>query len=81
MICFDFYLFLLSFDFSHYFYYIISDIKSYYQFNNRALHGATYNGHIEVVRLLLDRGAKIDAVGQVSHNVSIASTDYCISLY
>ena len=77
--CDDLCLFLLPFDISHY--YIISDIKSYYQFNNRALHGATLNGHIEVVRLLLNSHANIDAVGQVSHNISVASTDYCISLY
>ena len=39
-----------------------------------ALHVVAQEGHLEVVRLLLDRHANIEAVGNVSHNVSIAST-------
>ena len=53
---------------------IISDVKSYHQDGWTALHRAADNGHIEVVRLLLDRHANIEAVSNVSQNVSIAST-------
>ena len=59
---------------SHIDVYIISDVKSYYQYGMTALHEAVTKGDIEVVRLLLDRHANIDAVGNVSQNVSIAST-------
>ena len=52
----------------------ISDDVSYYQYGYTALHWAAQNGHIEVVRLLLDRGANIEARNVVSQNVSIAST-------
>ena len=52
---------------------IIFDMKSYYQVGLTALHSAAQGGHIEVVRLLLDRNANIDAVTKVSHDVSIAS--------
>ena len=45
-----------------------------------ALYAAAERGHIEVVKLLLDRHANIEAVNGVSQNVSIAST-YCISLH
>ena len=31
-----------------------------------ALHGAVQGGHVEVVRLLLDRGANIEAKDEVS---------------
>ena len=31
-----------------------------------ALHNAAYEGHLEVVRLLLDRGADIEAKNNVS---------------
>ena len=55
-------------------FYVISDDKSYYQYRNTALHQAAVNGHIEVVRLLLDRHANIEAVGNVSQNVSTVST-------
>ena len=55
----------------------MSNVESYYQDGNTALHWAAHNGHIGVVRLLLDRHANIEAVPNVSQNVSIAST-YCI---
>ncbi len=34
------------------------------------LHGASYGGHIEVVRLLLDRGADVQAQEMVSERES-----------
>ena len=57
---------------------IISDIQSYDQDGMTALHYADQNRHIEVLQLLLDRHANIEAVTEVSQTVSIAST-YCIS--
>ena len=60
---------------------MMSDVKSYHQYLLTALHIAALGGHIEVVRLLMDRHANIEAVGQVSQNVSIASTYCCITLY
>ena len=35
---------------------------------------AAENGHIEVVKMLLDKNANIEAVNKVSRNVSIACT-------
>ena len=64
---------------SHIALYAISDVQSYHQDSFTALHLAAEKGHIEVVRLLLDRHANIEAVDMVSQNVSIAST-YCIWL-
>ena len=51
---------------SHIALYAIFDIKSYHQRAWTALHQAAYNGHVEVVRLLLDRHASIEAVNSVS---------------
>ena len=36
------------------------------QDNNQPLHLASNGGHIETARMLLERGAPVDAVGQVS---------------
>ena len=72
---------------SHIHLYVIFNVKSYYQDGNTALHDAAHYGHIEVVRLLLDRHANIEAVNIVSQNVSVASTYVlhsiilCIVLY
>ena len=72
---------------SHIDIYIISDVKSYNQDGDTALHQAVKRGDIEVVRLLLDRHANIEAVNNVSQNVSIAiiyvlhSIILCIVMY
>ena len=72
---------------SHIHLYVIFNVKWYYQLGCTALHHAADNGHIEVVRLLLDRHANIEAVTNVSQNVSVASTYVlhsiilCIVLY
>ena len=60
--------------------YAISDDKSYYQVGTTALNLANQCGHIEVVRLLLDHNANMEAAAMVSQSVWIAST-YCISLH
>ena len=59
---------------SHIALYIIFDVQSYHQNGVTALHAAAQEGHIKVVRLLLDRNANSKAVDKVSHDVSIAST-------
>ena len=66
---------------SHIDVYIISDDNTYYQDGDTALHQAVKTGDIEVLRLLLDRDANIEAVGNVSQNVSIASTIHSIIEY
>ena len=72
---------------SHIDVYIIFDDNSYNQDGDTALHQAVKRGDIEVVRLLLDRHANIEAVNNVSQNVSAASTYVlysiilCIVLY
>ena len=47
---------------------IISDDTSYDQNRRTALHGAAYHGYIEVVTLLLDHHANIEAVDNVRQN-------------
>ena len=41
---------------------------------------AAEKGHIEVVKMLLDRNANIDAVNKVSRNVIIACTALSIAI-
>ena len=72
---------------SHIHLYVIFNVKSYYQLGSTALHLAADKGHIEVVRMLLDRHDNIEAVINVSQNVSVASTyilhsiKLCTALY
>ena len=86
MIHFDFCWYVLSYYFSHW--------CLYYLWWQLILTGWWYSftqtvkkGDIEVLRLLLDRDANIEAVGNVSQNVSVASTYVlhsiilCIVLY
>jgi ankyrin repeat protein len=40
-----------------------SDTQSNYAFGETALHAAAYSGHDNIVQLLIDNGADIDAVG------------------
>ena len=47
-------------------------MKQYHQYGLTALILAAYFGHIEVVKMLLDRNANIEAVDNVSRNVSLA---------
>ena len=42
-----------------------------------ALHNAAGNGHLEVARLLIERGAKLEAVNNVSN---ITCTSVCVSV-
>ena len=42
-----------------------------------ALHNAAGNGHLEVARLLIERGAKLEAVDNVSN---ITCTSVCVSV-
>ena len=39
------------------------------QLGRTALHNASTEGHIEIVRLLLDRGANFDVTNKVRHYV------------
>ena len=66
MIHVDFCLSLLPHLTSHIHLYVIFNVKSYYQDGMTALLWAADRGHIEVVRLLLDRHANIEAVVHVS---------------
>ena len=42
-----------------------------------ALHNAAGNGHLEMARLLIERGAKLEAVNNVSN---ITCTSVCVSV-
>ena len=44
-----------------------------------ALHNAAGNGHLEVARLLIERGAKLEAVNNVS-NITCTSVCLCVSV-
>ena len=58
---------------------IISDMKQYHQYGCTALTYAAMSGHIEVVKMLLDRNANIEAVDDnVGRNVIMACTALCI---
>ena len=46
--------------------FIIIQLSHWYQDGMTALHNAAYKGHLEVVSLLLDRGANIEATNNVS---------------
>ena len=49
-------------------------MKQYHQLGLTALMWAADKGHIEVVKMLLDRNANIETALTVSRNVSIACT-------
>ena len=49
-------------------------VEYYYQSGRTALHLAAVNVHIEVIRVLLDKGAKTAAVDNVSQNICISCT-------
>ena len=55
-------------------------MKQYHQYGCTALMKGAEKGHIEVVKMLLDRSANIEAVDYVSRNVSIACTALSIAI-
>ena len=60
---------------------IIFDMKQYHQYGRTALIMAAGKGHIEWVKMLLDRNANIEAVNEVSRNVIMACTVLGIILH
>ena len=50
---------------------VLDNLIMYNQDGSTALHHAAYGGHMETVRLLLDRGAVIEIAANVSNIVCI----------
>ena len=55
--------------------------SSSYQYGHTPLYVAASNGHLEIVLLLVEGGASIDDLGEVSLGRNISCLRYCSQLY